>query len=295
VHEGGAPPGRTLDLRALRAVGSTGSPLPPEAFRWIYDAVGDDLWLASSSGGTDVCTSFLCGCPGEPVRAGELQGPALGVRAAAFDAHGHPVVDRPGELVITEPMPSMPIGFWNDTDGARYRDSYFSTWPGVWRHGDRVTFTDHGGAVIHGRSDATLNRGGVRIGTGEIYRVVEAIPAVRDSLAIGGTAPDGEYRIRLFVALADGHVFDDALRARIRAELRRRASPRHLPDEIVHAPAIPRTHNGKKLEIPVTRILAGEAPESVAEPSTLADPASLDFYRDLARREAGPVRAESAR
>jgi acetoacetyl-CoA synthetase len=281
----GLRPGDHLDLSALRQVSSTGSPLPSEAFRWIYDAVKADVWLASSSGGTDVATAFLGACPTLPVHPGELQGAALGVRAQAWDGAGRPLeFDEVGELVITEPMPSMPLFFWNDADGARYRESYFDRWPGVWRHGDWVRFTEGGGAVVLGRSDSTLNRHGVRIGTSEIYRAVEAVPEVVDSLVLGVEEPGGGYWMPLFVVLADGLVLDDALRERIRHALRTAFTPRHVPTEIIQVVAVPRTRNGKKVEVPMKRILAGARAAHVIDPGALANPESLRFFEELAAR-----------
>ncbi|HEU0016344.1 MAG TPA: acetoacetate--CoA ligase [Longimicrobium sp.] len=282
----GLEPGKRFDLGALRAIGSTGSPLPPEGFRWVYDAVKRDVWLASSSGGTDVATAFLGACPGLPVHAGELQGPWLGVSAWAYDDAGWPVIGREGELVVTEPMPSMPLFFWDDPDGARYRESYFAAWPGVWRHGDRVRFTERGSAVILGRSDATLNRHGVRMGTSEIYRVVEGVPGVADSLVVGVEQAGGGYWMPLFVELADGAALDDGLRERIRRELRTSLSPRHVPDEIIQAPAVPRTLNGKKVEVPVKQVLLGVPPERAANPGSLANPEAMAFFAELAARRA---------
>jgi acetoacetyl-CoA synthetase len=283
----GLRPGQHLELAALRTIGSTGSPLPADAFTWIYDAVKRDVWLASSSGGTEVCTAFLCACPGLPVHAGELQGPALGARVCAFDERGAPVVDEVGELVITEPMPSMPLFLWDDPDGERYRASYFSMYPGIWRHGDRVHFTSRGSAVIHGRSDATLNRHGVRIGSGEIYGVVEALPEVTDSLVVGIDRPDGSYFMPLFVVLADGVVLDEALRHRIAERIRADASPRHVPDAIVQVPAVPRTLTGKKLEVPIKRILLGEPVERVLDAGALADADALHAFIELAAHGLG--------
>ena len=285
-RDGDARPGARVDLSALRQVSSTGSPLPPEGFRWIYDAVKTDVWLASSSGGTDVATAFLGACPALPVHAGELQGPALGVRAEAWDDDGRPVVGAEGELVVTRPMPSMPLFFWGDADGWRYRESYFGTWPGVWRHGDRVRFTERGSAVVVGRSDGTLNRHGVRIGTAEIYRAVEAVPGVVDSLVVGVERPGGGYWMPLFVVLADGAALDDDLRARIRHALRTSFSPRHLPDEIVQVPDVPRTLNGKKVEVPVKRILAGVPTARAVNPGSLRNPAALRFFETLAQDRA---------
>ena len=280
----GLRPGELYGLSALRALGSTGSPLPPEAFHWIYDAVKRDVWLASTSGGTDVCSSFLSACPLLPVREGELQGPALGVAVRAFDQAGKVVVGEVGELVITEPMPSMPLFFWNDPGDARYRESYFDTYPGVWRHGDWLRMGEHGGGVIYGRSDATLNRLGVRIGTSEIYRAVEAVSEVIDSLVVGVELPGGSYRMPLFVVLREGAALTDALRERIRQQIRSSFTPRHVPDEIVQAPAVPRTLSGKKLEVPIKRILLGEDVARVVNPGSLANPESLDFYLAYARR-----------
>ena len=278
----GLRPGERFDLPALRQISSTGSPLPPEGYRWIYDAVKADVWLASSSGGTDVATAFLGACPTLPVHAGELQGPALGVRAEAWDEGGRAVVGEVGELVVTRPMPSMPLFFWNDADGARYRESYFARWPGVWRHGDRVRFTERGSAVILGRSDSTLNRHGVRIGTAEVYRAVEAVPGVVDSLVVGVEQADGGYWMPLFVVLADGTALDDALRGRIRRALRTTFTPRHVPDEILQVPAVPRTLNGKKVEVPVKRILSGAPASEVVNPGSLRDPDALRFFEELA-------------
>lgn len=279
---GGLRPGERFDLGALRQISSTGSPLPPEGFRWVYDAVRADVWLASSSGGTDVATAFLGACPALPVHEGELQGPALGVRAEAWDDDGRAVVGAEGELVITRPMPSMPLFFWNDADGARYRESYFDAWPGVWRHGDRVRFTERGSAVILGRSDSTLNRHGVRIGSAEIYRAVEAVPGVADSLVVGIEQPGGGYWMPLFVVPADGVTLDDALRERIRQQLRTTFTPRHVPDEIIQVPAVPRTLNGKKVEVPVKRILTGAPAAEVVNAGSLANPDALRFFEALA-------------
>jgi acetoacetyl-CoA synthetase len=275
-------PGKRFDFRQLRAIGSTGSPLPPEGFRWIYDEVKRDVWLASSSGGTDVATAFFGGCATLPVHAGELQGAALGVAAAAFDDSGSPVIDEPGELVIREPMPSMPLFLWNDPGGRRYRDSYFARYSGVWWHGDRIRITDRGSAVILGRSDATLNRRGVRMGTTEMYQAVESVPAVVDSLCVGIEEPSGGYWMPLFVALGQGVELDDRLREEIRAAIRVRLTSQHVPDEIVRVDAVPRTLNGKKPEIPIRRILQGEPPAQVLAASALANPESLTYFIQLA-------------
>ena len=274
----GLAPGREHDLSRLRGVGSTGSPLPPEGFRWAYRDVGSDLLLGSYSGGTDVCTGFVGPCPLLPVRAGVIAGSCLGARVEAYDAAGRPVTGEVGELVLTAPMPSMPVGFWNDPDGERYRASYFSPWPGVWRHGDWITMLPDGGCVIFGRSDATLNRGGVRMGTSEFYRVVEQLPEVADSLVVdtGQLGTDG--RLILYLVLADGAALDDDLAGRIKAALRAALSPRHVPDEIHQVPGIPRTLSGKKLEVPVRRILLGTPVADAADPDALANPEVLAWF-----------------
>ncbi|MEX2284462.1 MAG: acetoacetate--CoA ligase [Gemmatimonadota bacterium] len=273
-----------FDLSSVRIIGSTGSPLPPEAFRWVYDSVKHDVWLAPTSGGTDICTSLVGACPFLPVYEGEMQGPQLGVRAHAFNDEGRIVLDQVGELVITAPMPTMPLYFWNDPTGNRYRESYFAVYPGVWRHGDWVNFRSNGGVVISGRSDSTLNRLGVRIGTSEIYRAIEAIPEISDSLVIGLERPGGSYYMPLFVVLRDGMQLDDVLRNRIAHQIRSSFSPRHVPDQIIQAPAIPRTLNGKKLEVPIKRILLGQQPERVVNPGSLGNPESVDFFVALAQR-----------
>ena len=277
----GLRPGADADLSRLRGIGSTGAPLPAEGFRYVHDAIGPSVHLQSVSGGTDVCTAFVGGSPLVPVWEGEISCRSLGCAVEAFSPEGRPLVGEQGELVITAPMPSMPIAFWNDPDGRRYREAYFDEWPGVWRHGDWVTFTERGSCVISGRSDATLNRGGVRIGTAEFYAVVEAIPEVADSLVVHLDADD---HLLLFVALRDAAELTDELRARVVATLRSALSPRHVPDEIIAVPAVPRTLSGKKLEVPVKRILTGTPPDAAASRGSLADPASLDAFVDLARR-----------
>jgi acetoacetyl-CoA synthetase len=268
-------PGREVDLSSVRSIGSTGAPLPAEGFRYVYDAIGSELQLASVSGGTDVCTAFVGASPLVPVWEGEISCRHLGCRVEAFDPAGRPVVGEQGELVITAPMPSMPVGFWNDPDGSRYSAAYFADYPGVWRHGDWITITDRGSCVISGRSDATLNRGGVRIGTAEFYAIVEAFPEVADSLVVHLEEGD---RLILFVALQPGANLDDALRARLSSELRGALSPRHVPDQIVAVPGIPRTLSGKKLEVPVKRILTGTSPDEAASRDSLSDPSSLDAF-----------------
>lgn len=280
----GLRPRDFVPLPALRAVFSTGSPLPIDAYRWVYDAVKPDLWLASISGGTDIASGFVACAPTLPVTAGEIQCAELGVAACAFDEAGQAVVGEVGELVITRPMPSMPLFFWGDPDGRRYRESYFETFPGVWRHGDWIRFTPRGTSVIYGRSDSTINRFGIRMGTAEIYRVVEALPEIRDSLVI-----DLEYLGRpsylpLFVVLKPGGVLDEALTARIVQQIRTQASARHVPDEIFAVEEIPRTLTGKKMEVPVRKLLLGMARDQVASADAMANPASMDFFVELAGR-----------
>ena len=282
----GLEPGLSHDLSSLRGIGSTGSPLPAAAFEWVYSKVKGDVWLASMSGGTDVCTAFVGGCPTLPVYSGEIQCRCLGAKVEAFGEDGAPVVGKVGELVVTEPMPSMPIYMWGDEDGSRYRESYFESFPGVWRHGDWVKITSRGTCVIYGRSDATIKRQGVRIGTSEIYSAVDGILEVSDSLAVEVVAGKQEEMI-LFVTLRQGAVLDDDLRSRIVSKVRRDLSPRHVPDLVVEAPSIPRTVNGKKLEVPVKRILEGGDPLRVLNKDSLADPASLEFYVRYAREHGG--------
>jgi acetoacetyl-CoA synthetase len=270
------------DLSAIRSVGSTGAPLPAEGFEWVYEQL-PDVWLTSVSGGTDVCAAFVGGSPLLPVVAGEISCRELGARVEAFDDDGRPVIGEQGELVVTAPLPSMPVRLWGDDDGSRYRASYFSQYPGVWCHGDWITIDEKGSCTITGRSDATLNRGGVRLGTSEFYTVVEALPQVHDSLVVHLEDPHGgNGELLLFVALAPGSELDDDLRSRIDGDLRATLSPRHVPDEIVAVPAIPRTHTGKKLEVPVKRILLGAAADEVASVGSLADPSSLDAFVELA-------------
>lgn len=269
------------DLSSVRVVGCTGSALPASAYPWVRDHVGDRVLLASISGGTDIVSGFAGSAPTTPVRAGELSAPHLGVALAAYDAEGHPVVDQVGELVVTRPMPSMPLYFWNDPDGTRYRDAYFSTYPGVWRHGDWITFTGHGSVIVHGRSDSTLNRNGVRLGSADIHDVVERLPEITEALVIGAEEPDGGYWMPLFVVPAAGAVLDDALRDRIREAIRAGVSPRHVPDEILEVPAVPHTRTGKKLEVPVKRLLQGAPAEQVVNPATVDAPELIDYYARL--------------
>jgi len=274
----GLSPGRELGLTALRGIGSTGSPLPPEGFRWVYERVGSGLLLGSYSGGTDLCTGFVGPSPLLPVRAGIIAAPCLGARVEAYDADGRPVTGQVGELVITGPMPSMPTGFWNDPGGERYRASYFAAYPGVWRHGDWITMLPDGGCVIFGRSDATLNRGGVRMGTSEFYRVVERMPEIADSLVVDTGQLGADGRLILYVVPAPGHELDDELIARLKAALRAELSPRHVPDEIHQVPGVPRTLSGKKLEVPVRRILLGTPVAEAADPDALANPEVLALF-----------------
>ncbi|MGH3192660.1 MAG: acetoacetate--CoA ligase [Streptosporangiaceae bacterium] len=271
-------PGQEEDLTALRAIGSTGSPLPPEAFGWVYQHVKRDLLLGSFSGGTDLCTGFVGPSPLLPVRAGIISGRCLGAKVEAYDDDGKPVIGQVGELVITEPMPSMPVGFFSDPDGTRYRESYFDVYPGVWRHGDWIELLPDGGCVIYGRSDATLNRGGIRMGTSEFYRVVEAFPEISDSLVVDTGRLGAEGRLILYVVPAASCELDEDLAGRLRAALRAQLSPRHVPDEIFSVPGIPRTLSGKKLEVPVRKILLGTAPELAADPNALADPDVLRYF-----------------
>jgi acetoacetyl-CoA synthetase len=279
-------PGRDFDLSALKSIGSTGSPLPPEGFDWVYEHVKEDLWLFSTSGGTDLCTAFVGGVPLKPVRTGELQCRALGAKVEAYNEEGNPVIDEVGELVITEPMPSMPLYLWGDEDGERYRESYFDVYLGVWRHGDFIKIKPEGSAVIYGRSDATINRGGVRIGTAEIYRAVDSVEEVQDSLVVD-VEKNGEDYMPLFVVLKEGAELDDDLTNEIKQNVGKTASPRHVPDEVLAVPDVPYTLNGKKLEVPVKRILSGTPPEEAASKDSLSNPKALDTFIELAERYRG--------
>ncbi len=286
----GVEPGRDNDLSRVRSLGSTGSPLPVEGFEWVYEHVKRDLWLFSTSGGTDVCTAFVGGCPLLPVYAGELQARALGAAVQAFDPDGQPLIGEVGELVLTEPMPSMPLFFWNDPDGARYRESYFETYPGIWRHGDWLEVNERGGSVIYGRSDSTINRGGVRMGTSELYSAVEGVDEVLDSLVVDVPSEDAsESTMWLFVVL-DGASLDEELVGTLRRRLREYCSPRHVPDRIVQVDAVPRTLSGKKLEVPIKKILMGTDPARAASRDSLADPEALDAFVTLAREQVAPTR-----
>ncbi len=265
-------------------MGSTGSPLSPESFDWVYEQIGERTWLFSTSGGTDLCTAFVGGVPLLPVYRGELQGRALGAKIEAFDEDGNPVIDQVGELVITEPMPSMPLFLWGDGDGSRYRASYFDHYPGVWRHGDWIEITSRGTAVIYGRSDSTINRQGVRMGTSEIYRAVQAIPEVLDALVVDIPRPGTEGWMPLFVVLREGAELDDQLEAEIKRRIRERCSPRHVPNAVYRIAEVPRTLSGKVLEVPVKRILTGTPAEKAASRDSLANPAALDYFVELASK-----------
>ena len=271
-------PGKDHQLERLRAIGSTGSPLPASGFRWLQDGIGRPVPIISMSGGTDVVTAFIGGSPLVPIRAGELNAICLGVAAQAWGEGGRSVTGEAGELVVTAPMPSMPVSFWNDEDGAKYRKAYFEAYPGVWCHGDWITITERNSVVVHGRSDATLNRGGVRMGSAEIYDAVEKMPEIADCLVVGVERDDGGYWMPLFVACADDVEFDDALRSRIVEAIRHGASPRHVPDDVIAVPGIPRTMTGKRLEIPIKRILLGAKPSDVLTPSAVDRPELLDEF-----------------
>ena len=286
-QKAGVEPKAGRDLSRLDSVGSTGSPLAPEGFDWVRNRLGEDVWLFSTSGGTDVCTAFVGGVPTLPVYRGELQARALGASVEAWSEDGRPLVGEVGELVITEPMPSMPLYLWGDEDGSRYRESYFSTFPGVWRHGDWIEITARGTAIITGRSDATINRGGVRMGTSELYRSVLALDEIVDALVVDVPAGDSS-RMTLFVVLRDDVPLDERLESEIRRRIREDCSPRHVPDEVVAAPEIPRTLSGKILEVPVKRLLMGAAADDVASRDSLANPAALNWFAHLANSQQLP-------
>ena len=275
-------PGAGRDLSALKAVGSTGSPLSPEGFDWVYEHVGADTWLFSTSGGTDLCTAFVGGVALLPVYRGEIQARALGAAVEAWNEDGQPVIEEVGELVVTEPMPSMPVYFWGDEDGSRYRESYFEMFPGVWRHGDWIEITARGTAVIYGRSDSTINRGGIRMGTSEIYRAVLSIDEIVDALVVDIPRPGTEGWMPLFVVLREGAELDSELPREIARRVRERGSPRHVPDEVFQIAEVPRTLSGKALEVPVKRILMGTPVEKAVSRDSLANPASLDYFTEMA-------------
>lgn len=278
-------PKNKFDLSSLRCISLAGSPVSPECMNWIYQNVKDDVWLASGSGGTDVCTGFVEGVPTLPVKAGLIQGRALGVAAYSFGDDGEPAYGEVGELVITKPMPSMPVYFWNDKNNERYLQSYFEEFPGIWRHGDYINIHDDGSCLLVGRSDATLNRYGIRIGTSEIYRTVEAIPEVEDSLIINLALPDGQFFMPLFVVLNEGLTLNDDLIKRIKEKLRTEYTPRHVPDAILQAEQIPYTISRKKMEVPVRKILLGEPASKAATTGAMANPDSLNFFVNYAKNQ----------
>ena len=279
----GAVPRTEHDLSALRTVGITGSSLPPSSSLWLRDNVGERVQVASISGGTDVVSAFIGGVRTVPVWPGELSAPYLGVALDAWDESGKPVRGEVGELVITKPMPSMPVSFWNDADGSRYRSAYFEMFPRVWRHGDWITITGHESIIVHGRSDSTLNRHGIRMGSADIYQAVERLPEVAEALVIGAEQSDGGYWMPLFVVLADDAELTDELRERIKRTIRDEVSPRHVPDEIIVAPGVPHTRTGKKLEVPIKKLFQGADPARIVEKSAVDDPALLDWYANLKR------------
>lgn len=274
-------PAKNFNLSVLRSIGSTGSTLPPEGFDYVYEHIKKDLWLASMSGGTDVCSAFVGGNPTWPVYSGEIQCRVLGCRLETFNEDGNSVIDEVGEMVITKPMPSMPIYFWNDPEFARYTESYFEMYPGIWRHGDWAKITTRHGVIIYGRSDATLNRGGVRIGTSEIYRAVDKVKEVKDSLIICLEKDGGEFWMPLFVVLKEGEKLDDTLKKKIATTIRSEYSPRHVPDEIIGVPDVPYTISGKKTETPVKKVLMGKDPKEVVNSGALRNPASMEFFISL--------------
>jgi acetoacetyl-CoA synthetase len=280
----GVEPGAGRDLSRLKAVGSTGSPLSPEGFDWIYEHLGADTWLFSTSGGTDLCTAFVGGVATLPVYRGELQARALGAAVEAWNEAGEPVVEEVGELVVTKPMPSMPIRFWGDEDGSRYRESYFEMFPGVWRHGDWIEVTRRGTAIIYGRSDSTINRGGIRMGTSEIYRAVLGIEEIVDALVVDVPRPGTDGWMPLFVVMREGAELDEGLPREIARRVREQCSPRHVPDEVFQIDEVPRTLSGKVLEVPVKRILMGTPVEKAASRDSLANPQALDYFVEMAKR-----------
>jgi acetoacetyl-CoA synthetase len=286
-QKAGLQPGKHLDLSSLRTLLYSGSVLPVDGWRWVYEAVKPDLWLDAPCGGTDVCTPYVGGHPLRPVYAGEMQCRFLGTRVESWDAEGRHATDRIGELVVTAAIPSMPVRFWNDPDGRRFREAYFEVYPGAWRHGDWITITSRGTAIVHGRSDSTINRHGVRMGSADIYAAVDRIPEVTDSLVIGAELDGGDYWMPLFVTLADGVDLDDALQSRIAEEIRRQCSARHVPDEIIVAPAIPHTLTGKRLEVPVKRLLQFFEPARAVNAGVVDNPESLVWFTELGARRRG--------
>jgi acetoacetyl-CoA synthetase len=280
----GVEPREGRDLSRLRSLGSTGSPLSPDGFRWIYEHVGEDTWLFSTSGGTDLCTAFVGGCPLLPVYLGELQARSLGAKVEAFDPDGEPLIGEVGELVLTEPMPSMPLFLWNDPDGERLRESYFDMYPGIWRHGDWIEITARGTAIITGRSDSTINRGGIRMGTSEIYAAVLALDEITDALVVDIPREGGDSEMLMFVVLREGAELGEDVVKAISTRIREDCSPRHVPDSVEAITAVPRTLSGKVLEVPVKRILSGTPPEKAASRESLANPEALDWFVEYAER-----------
>ncbi|MCB0871141.1 MAG: acetoacetate--CoA ligase [Solirubrobacterales bacterium] len=283
MKDGVEPGADGRDLSKLRSVGSTGSPLAPEGFDWVYEHIGKDTWLFSTSGGSDLCTAFVGGVPTLPVYRGELQARALGAAIESWDEEGNPHIGEVGELVITKPMPSMPLFLWGDEDGSRYHDSYFDTYPGIWRHGDWIEITERGTAIIYGRSDSTINRGGIRMGTSEIYRAVLADDDIVDALVVDIPREGTEGWMPLFVVLAEGAELTDELKKKVAGEIRSRCSPRHVPNEMIEIKAVPRTLSGKVLEVPVKRILTGTPAGKAASRDSLANPEALDFFSEYAK------------
>jgi acetoacetyl-CoA synthetase len=293
MKQAGLVPKEHFDFSAMDSILVGGAPSTPEIFQWFYDCVKDDLCVGSQSGGTEICSGLVSAVPTQPVYAGEIQARGLGMDVHVWSDAGEELVDEVGELVVLQPAPSMPIFLWNDADGSRYRESYFDTFPGVWRHGDLTKINRRGGVYVYGRSDATLNRHGVRIGSAEIYRVLEQIKVIRDSLVICCELPGGGYYMPLFVALRDGIEMSDELVREIQFRLREDASPRHVPDEIHVAPAIPYTLTGKKMEVPVRKLVMGMAPEKAASRDAMTDPALLDWYVAFANRSDVAVRRQA--
>lgn len=285
----GLEPGRDLDLSALRVLGSTGAPLPAQSYHWARDHLGPRVQVASMSGGTDIVSGFAGSAPTTPVWPGEISAPLLGVALEAFDSHGRPVTGEVGELVVTRPMPSMPLHFWNDPNGTRYHQAYFGSYPGVWRHGDWMSRTPHGSVIVSGRSDSTLNRHGVRLGSADIYAVVDELPGIRESLVIGAELPDGDYWMPLFVVMEPGRELTDDLRAAIAAAIRTHASPRHVPDTIIEVPALPHTRTGKKLEVPVKRLLQGADVDQVADREAVDDIQALKYFTRFVKPSTSPA------
>jgi acetoacetyl-CoA synthase len=278
----GLQPGAAFDLSSLRSIGSSGSVLPPSAYHYVANHVGPRIRLNSTTGGTDVVSSFAGAGPTVPVWPGELSAPSLGVALDAWDDDGRSVRDGVGELVVTEPMPSMPVGLWGDADGSRYQKSYFDKYPGVWRHGDWITITSRMSVIVHGRSDSTLNRNGVRMGSGDIYRALEPMAEIEDALVIGVERPDGAYWMPLFVALTDGRRLDERLRAAIVTAIREGASPKHVPDAVIQVDAVPHTLTGKRLEVPVKRILQGARPRDVVDLGAVDRPEAVVAFAQYA-------------